>query len=112
MVLPRLAAMSEVQWMQPENKNYENFLERLPRLIKQYEKLGYTYATHVFDVQGEFTPNFESNKLDITFSTIDDADVYYTLDGSDPSESSTLYDGTFSIDESSFFESFICIPFR
>jgi hypothetical protein len=99
MVLPRLAAMSEVQWMQPENKNYENFLERLPRLIKQYEKLGYTYATHVFDVQGEFTPNFESNKLDITFSTIDDADVYYTLDGSDPSESSTLYDGTFSIDE-------------
>ena len=101
MVLPRLAAMSEVQWMQPENKNYENFLERLPRLIKHYDKLDYTYATHVFDVQGKFTPNFETNSLDVHFSTIDDADVFYSLDGSEPSESSIKYEGEFSINEDS-----------
>lgn len=35
MLLPRLAAMSEVQWMEPSAKNYEDFLLRL----KQYEKL-------------------------------------------------------------------------
>ena len=101
MVLPRMAALSEVQWMESENKDYENFLERLPGLIKLYDKLGYNYATHVFDVQAELNPNFNTNALDVSFSTIDDADVYYTLDGSEPSASSTKYEGRFSITEGS-----------
>ena len=99
MVLPRLAAMSEVQWMKSEKKDYEDFLDRLPQLISLYEKLNYNYATHVFDVEGEFNPNFKKNVLDVVFSTIDDADVYYTTDGSKPSESSIKYDGLFSIDQ-------------
>lgn len=47
MVLPRMAALSEVQWMQPENKNYDDFLVRLPRLIELYKQNGYNYAKHV-----------------------------------------------------------------
>ncbi|HCC85838.1 MAG TPA: beta-N-acetylhexosaminidase [Porphyromonadaceae bacterium] len=49
MTLPRLAAMSEVQWMQPGKKNYDEFLTRLPHLLALYNKLGYHYATHVID---------------------------------------------------------------
>ena len=45
MLLPRLAAMSEVQWLKPEAKNYGQFLERLPSLQKVYRKLGYKYCT-------------------------------------------------------------------
>jgi len=97
MLLPRMAALSEVQWMKPENKNYEYFLERLPQLLNLYDKLNYNYATHVFDAKGELYPNFSTNSLDVEFSTIDNAPVYYTLDGSIPSESSTLYEGKFSI---------------
>lgn len=41
MLLPRLSAMSEVQWVTPEHKNLENFKQRLPRLLKLYDKLGY-----------------------------------------------------------------------
>src|SRR5690554_1191348 len=74
-------------------------LIHIPQLISLYEKLNYNYATHVFDVKGEFNPNFKKNVLDVVFSTIDDADVYYTTDGSDPSESSIKYDGLFSIDQ-------------
>ncbi len=99
MTLPRLAAMSEVQWLQPGKKDYDQFLERLPRLIALYDKLGYNYATHVFDVQAEFTPNFDTNALGVEFSTIDDAPVYYTLDGSEPDESSLRYEQRFSIRE-------------
>ena len=99
MTLPRLAAMSEVQWMQPAKKEYAAFLERLPRLLSLYDKMGYNYATHVFDIKAELTPNFDTNTLDVTFSTIDDAPVYYTLDGSDPGESSPRYEGKFSIGE-------------
>lgn len=99
MTLPRLAAMSEVQWMEPDKKDYKNFLTRLPRLLALYDKLGYNYASHIFDVQATLTPNFDTNSLDVEFNTIDSATVYYTLDGSDPSASSTNYEGRFSIKE-------------
>jgi hexosaminidase len=56
MTLPRLAAMSEVQWMKPGKKEYTAFLKRLPRLLSLYEKLGYNFATHVSDVKAEQTP--------------------------------------------------------
>ncbi|MDO5665759.1 MAG: family 20 glycosylhydrolase [Bacteroidia bacterium] len=100
MVLPRIAALAEVQWMQPEKKNYEQFLTRLPRLLNLYDKLDYNYATHIFDVQAKMTPNFETNSLDITLHSIDDAPIYYTLDGSEPTASSTKYDDKFSVKES------------
>ena len=45
MLLPRLAAMSEVQWLQPEEKNYEQFLTRLASLEQCYRRLGYKFCT-------------------------------------------------------------------
>lgn len=47
MLLPRLGAMSEVQWTQPAAKNYENFLGRIPYLMKLYDRYGYNYARHL-----------------------------------------------------------------
>lgn len=41
MLMPRLAAISEAQWMTEESRNYEQFLTRLPYLTQFYEKLGY-----------------------------------------------------------------------
>lgn len=46
-LLPRLAAMSEVQWCQPEQKDFEDFKARLPRLEKIYDKLGVQYCRQV-----------------------------------------------------------------
>lgn len=43
MLLPRLAALTEVQWMQTDKKSYDAFAKRLPRLIRLYDKLGYTH---------------------------------------------------------------------
>ena len=56
MELPRLAALSEVQWTLPEKKNYDNFLQRLPKLISVYDDNGYNYAKHVFNVKAEYVP--------------------------------------------------------
>jgi hexosaminidase len=99
MVLPRYAALCEVQWLQPEKKNYESFLKRLPQLIALYEKLGYDFATHVFDVKTTLAVNFDRNALDVSFSTIDNAPIYYTLDGTEPTQSSLLYEEKLSFKE-------------
>ena len=99
MTIPRLAAMCEVQWMQADKKNYEDFIKRLPQLLTIYDNLEYNYATHVFDIDAKLTPDFNKNALNVALSTIDNAPIYYTLDGSEPSETSTKYDGVFTIDK-------------
>ena len=91
MVLPRMAALAEVQWMQPEKKNYNAFLKRLLPMMKRYEYHNYTYAKHLFDISADFKPNPANGTLDITMSTIDNAPIHYTLDGSEPTKSSPVY---------------------
>lgn len=100
MLLPRLAALSEVQWMQPDKKDYDEFLTRLPQLTLLYDKLNYNYATHVFDVHPLLTANFDNNSLDVSLSTIDNSPIYYTLDGTNPDENSNQYSEVLSIKES------------
>ena len=46
--LPRMSALSEVQWTQPERKNYEAFKERLTRLTALFELYHYQYAKHLW----------------------------------------------------------------
>lgn len=103
MVLPRWAALAEVQWSAPEKKDYANFLSRLPRLIQWYDAEGYNYAKHVFDVTAEFTPNTTDGTLDITLNTLDDAPIHYTLDGSDPTAASPRAEGVVKVKENAVF---------
>ena len=44
-VLPRMAALAEVQWAAPERKNYDDFMNRLPRLLSIYQQEGWHYCT-------------------------------------------------------------------
>ena len=46
--LPRMSALSEVQWTQPEHKDYEAFKERLTRLTALFELYHYQYAKHLW----------------------------------------------------------------
>ena len=47
MVIPRIDALSEVQWRQTSPEEYPDFLQRLHRQIRLYDLLGYNYATYV-----------------------------------------------------------------
>ena len=46
-LLPRLASMSEVQWCNPEQKDFEDWKKRLPQLEKIYDKMGVVYCNEV-----------------------------------------------------------------
>lgn len=91
MLLPRMGALAEVQWTMPEKKDYENFLPRLTHLMDQYKELGYNYATHLSDVADKVVIDTDKGVISVTLFTNDNAPVYYTLDGTEPTGSSTLY---------------------
>ena len=44
MLLPRLDALSEVQWCRPDQKDYEDFKVRLSRLQRLYDRIGVNYC--------------------------------------------------------------------
>ena len=48
MLLPRLSALSEVQWCEPDNRDYSRFLEEMDSMTDIYDILGYNYARHIF----------------------------------------------------------------
>ena len=49
MLLPRMSALSEIQWCQPENKIYDRFLDNMDNMAEIYDILGYNYAKHIFN---------------------------------------------------------------
>lgn len=48
MLLPRMSALSEIQWCPQDGKDYERFLENMKGMAKIYDALGYNYAKHIF----------------------------------------------------------------
>ena len=49
MLLPRMTALSEALWTDTANKDFEDFKVRLQDVRADYDRLGYNYATHVFE---------------------------------------------------------------
>ena len=91
MLLPRMSALSEVQWCAPEKKDYGRFLDKMSSMVKIYQKLGYNFARHIFEVQPVIGVDVDNACPQVRLTTQGDAPMYYTLDGSEPTASSTLY---------------------
>jgi hexosaminidase len=91
MAFPRMLALSEVLWTQPENKNYGDFLRRLPTQLARLDKLNVNYRipepagldNRIVDASGKAT--IELKPL------IDGAKIYYTLDDTTPTTASIVY---------------------
>ena len=52
-VLPRIAALAEVLWLSPQDKNYQDFKERLPRLADIYRLYSWTYRAKSLTAEDE-----------------------------------------------------------
>ncbi len=97
MELPRLAALCEVQWTAPEKKNFDNFKDRIPALFAMYDCLGYNYAKHLGDITAVYTPVPSKKALKVDFSSLKGNEIYYTLDGTEPTENSIHYKKNFYV---------------
>lgn len=99
-MMPRIAALSELQWSNPDKKNFDGFLKRLPHMLDLYTTKGYHYKTDIYDVTLEASPAKESGQTTISLATFDKAPVYYTTDGTEPDTTSMLYAAPFIVTDS------------
>ncbi len=102
MTLPRMAAMAEVLWSPKSSRNWDDFTRRLPVQLLRYSNAGYNYASSCYQVS--ITPVADSTngtKMITLSAEIPAAQIRYTLDGSDPSPSSNLYEKPFPVSSTS-----------
>lgn len=98
MVLPRMGALAEIQWTKAGGKDYPAFLQRLYRLSRLYDRLGYRCSTVPFDIRAGYTADTVQGRLNLCLSVFDSIPVYYTLDGTLPTEKSRRYTTPLAID--------------
>ncbi len=91
MLLPRLAALSEVQWTNADKKDYASFTSRIGHIADIYDVMGLNYAKHIFEATPSYAVNTEKGCVEATLKTIGDAPIYYTIDGTEPTVNSNKY---------------------
>ena len=107
MLLPRLTALCEVQWCNADRKDWNRFLDSADEFCRIYKTMGYTYAPHLFGVNGEVTYNQDKNSAIVTLYTQGDKPIYYTVDGSEPDCNSSRYNGPVEICQSCTFKAVV-----
>ncbi|MBK8557150.1 MAG: family 20 glycosylhydrolase [Lewinellaceae bacterium] len=88
MAFPRAIALAEVVWSPRASRDWDYFAYRLKTDFKRLDAMGVNYGRGFFDVKMAYTDGKVSLRaIDPSLS------IRYTLDGSEPSTSSALYDG-------------------
>lgn len=99
MTFPRLAALAEIAWVQKGKKDWNEFLKGVDNFNKHLEQKGIIYARSMYNIQHEVTSE-ESGKLKVKLECErPDVEIRYTLDGTEPVETSALYDSAFVVDK-------------
>ncbi|HEY0428835.1 MAG TPA: family 20 glycosylhydrolase [Pyrinomonadaceae bacterium] len=92
MTFPRMLALSEVTWSQAENKNFGDFQKRLAYQFARLDKQNVNYR--IPEPSGLqnilLTGNQETAEINLT-SILSNAKIFYTTDGSEPTEKSAQY---------------------
>lgn len=92
MMYPRLLALAEVAWTQPENKSWNEFKVRVNKAIPALQRKGYntyTLSKEPFVTLKKDTEN-KAITVELT-SELFPVDIFYTTDGSNPNTNSHLY---------------------
>lgn len=91
---PRLAALAEVLWSPPARRGWEDFLHRLGAQLERYRQLGVAHADSAFAVRISSEDRAASGALRVRLATQSGVgEIRYTLNGAEPSATSSLYRG-------------------
>ena len=96
-MMPRIAALSELQWSNPEQKDLDSFLSRLRHQLDLYTLNGFHYKQDIENVVIDVNPSEKPGVSSVSLYTFDNAPAYYTTDGSMPDANAIRYEGPFDI---------------
>ncbi|MCC9138407.1 beta-N-acetylhexosaminidase [Pontibacter silvestris] len=101
MVLPRMSALSEVLWTPAKQKDWENFKARMQQQYQRFDALGANYARSTFNVRQQIAIDTTQRVATVNF-LMDAAgpQVFYTLNGSEPTPSALAYTSPFPVSNS------------
>ncbi|UWY28976.1 family 20 glycosylhydrolase [Flavobacterium sp. TR2] len=91
MLYPRVFALAEIAWTEPQNKNYNHFIQnQLPYHLEKLEA-----ASRLYKVPTPFgadeTALIASKYILEVKPTIKNGKIFYTIDGYNPDETANLY---------------------
>ena len=97
MAYPRVLALSEVVWSPLESKNFADFQSRLPNQFARLEIQNVNYRIPAPNgLQNILLTDTDKAKIELAPST-PNAKIFYTLDGSEPTEKSAEYKQPFEV---------------
>lgn len=97
MVWPRALALAEVTWSSREARDWESFSARLPAALRSLGRLGVAYRIpHVDGLDGDRLTLDDQVTIALRTS-MPDAVVRYTTDGTDPTQASPVYQRPFRV---------------
>ena len=101
MTFPRIYAIAENAWTNQANKNWNDFTNRLFIQLQRIKEQNVRYAVSAFSPWIDHKGNGQA--IEISLKTeVNNLGIHYTLDGSEPTVESPLYNQPFTISKSSF----------
>ena len=97
MIMPRMAALSEVLWGTSNPENYKEFEKRIIKHFEFYDKKGINYSKSIFEVTSAVHPNEKGVAFEL--KSPNPNGIRYTTDGSEPVLSSSSYTNPIVITE-------------
>ena len=96
-VYPRIIALAEVNWTQPEKKDFDGFVTRMDNQFVRLDQHGINY--HIPMPEGPINNIAITDGTTLEFTTTRPIDMYYTLDGTEPTLNSSKYSEPISVNK-------------
>lgn len=92
MIYPRIIAIAEVGWTEPEHKDWQDFRQRVSREIPRLQAKGYNPFTLSTDIETPMRVDYANQNIRLALTCERPGmDIHYTLDGTEPTAQSPVY---------------------
>ena len=99
MLFPRLTAAAEVLWSPEEKQDWQNYAQRVRKMMQRFDVMEINYAKSAFAIQPESEIDLETGKITVALkSEFPETEIHYVLDDAELTSESKVYEAPITID--------------